>query len=354
LKKLFASLVFSIAGMLTGSFTSTSFAQNVCIDHFPNFITDVCWSCMFPMKIADVPLNLFGIGNQEDFDSGVNSATCFCGSQLKAGVPISFWEAAIIIDSHVMPGCLPTLAGITLPIGGEMGGSTDTGKGSEWAFRQSTYYTSPLMYLLGQIMDDNCSDRSAFNLAWTSELDPSWNDDELASLKMPIAFAFGSMPAVLAGTTDSIAANAGFPIPEIFWQAGSFGPMYPLSGTGEHISDDQFGHLIATRMLASAHDMSEIWNLFSSGAGQSFGQAGMCAQTPLEWPLQPIMDKRQYKISRHYPLAETEKIAGLCCAPIGRSTILSESGTQAPIPQANDYGYMIMRKRDCCAGAVLQ
>ena len=190
-------------------------------------------------------------------------------------------------------------------------------------------------------MDDNCSDRSPFNLAWTSELDPSWNDDELASMKMPIAFAFGTMPATLAGVTDSIAANVGFPIPEIFWQAGSFGPMYPLAGTGEYISDDQYGHLITTRMLATAHDMSEIWNLFSSGAGQSFGEGGMCAQTPLEWPLQPIMDKRQYKTSRTFPLADN------LCTPISRPLLLQEIGTAAP--QYKDYGYFIFRKKDCCS-----
>ena len=80
---------------------------------------------MFPMKIAGGILNLTGVGGQEDFDSGVDSAVCLCGAQRKVGVPISFWEPAIIIDSHIKPGCLSTLAGISLPIGGEMGGATN-------------------------------------------------------------------------------------------------------------------------------------------------------------------------------------------------------------------------------------
>jgi conjugal transfer pilus assembly protein TraU len=64
------------------------------------------------------------------------------------------------------------------------------------------------------------------------------------------------------------------------------------------------------------------------------------------------MDKRQYKISRLYPVPQTGPILGLCCSPIGRSTILYEVGTQAPIPKAKDYGYIVFRKRDCCSGAV--
>lgn len=309
---------------------------------------------MFPMKIATFNLNLFGTGDQEDWDSGVSSPACFCGDQLKVGVPMSFWEPAIIIDSHIGPGCLPTLGGLQLPLGGKMGGTTDNPQGfTKNAFRQSTYYTSPLMYLLGQILDDNCSDRSPFDLAWTSELDPSWNDDALASIKMPIAFAFGSLPAVLAGSADAIAANAGWPISEIFWQAGSWGPMYPLAGTGGYVSEDQYGRLMATRMLAEAHDMAEIWNMFSGGGGRSYGSAGMCAQSPKQMPIEPVMNKRQYKISRIYPLPQTEQINGLCCSPIGRSTLLQETGSQAPIPQAKDFGYQIFRKRDCCAGAIL-
>lgn len=331
-----------------------SFAQNTCNNNFPNMITDICWSCMFPLTFAGQQIPLSGSAGQEDWDSGVNSSVCACTGQAKVGVPMSFWEPAIIISVHHMPGCLDTMGGVTLPLGGQMGGSKGANGGSSSsAFRQATYYTSPIMYLLRQVLDDNCSDRSPFNLAWTSEVDPSWNDDELANLKMPIAFAFGGMPAVLAGAADAIAANAGFPISSIFWQAGSWGAMYPLAGTSsQYVSDDQVGRLLATRMLAEAHDMSEIWNLFSAGAGQSYGVGAMCAQTPMQWPIQLVMDKRQYKMSRLYPLPQTSKVLGSCCSPIGRSTMLYEIGTMAPVPQSKDYGYMVFRKRDCCSGVV--
>lgn len=307
---------------------------------------------MFPFKMAGFEIPISSTQG-EDWDTGVSSPACACTAQLKAGLPMSFWEPAIIIDTHHSPGCMTTLGGLQLPLGGDKGGVTDAGGGkSKWGFRQSTYYTSPIMYLLQTVLDDTCSDRSPFNLAWTSELDPSWNDDALASIKMPIAFAFGSIPAIMAGTVDAIAANAGFPISEIFWQAGSWGPMYPLSGTGQYSSDDQFGRLITARMLATAHDMQEIWNLFSTGAGKSYGTSAMCAQTPAQWPIEPIMNKKQYKVSRIFPLPQTALVNGTCCSPIGRSTVLVEPGTQAPVPQSKDFGYMVFRKRDCCSGAV--
>ena len=336
-------------------FSSLAFGQASCDNNFPNFLTDVCWSCMFPMKLAGQSISISGGAGQEDWDSGVNTPVCGCADQLKLGVPMSFWEPAIIIDSHIKAGCMSTLGGISLPLGGNMQGTNGGGSTkstTKTAFRQSTYYTSPLMYLLGQVLDDTCSDRSAFNLAWTSEVDPSWNDDTLSAIKMPIQFAFGSMPGVLAGAVDAIASTAGWPISSIFWQAGSWGTMYPLQGNAPYVSDDQFGRLMSARMLAEAHDMGELWNIFSGGAGQSYGPSAMCAQTPMAWPVELVMNKKQYKISRLYPLPQTAKIAGLCCSPIGRTTILSEIGVQSPVPKAKDLGYIIYRKRDCCAGIV--
>ncbi|MCE1090789.1 TraU family protein, partial [Pseudomonas monteilii] len=90
----------------------------------------------------------------------------------------------------------------------------------------------------------------------------------------------------------------------------------------------------------------------TASTGSVFGQRqqgdAMCGYYP-----QIIMDKRQYKLTRLYPKPETAKIAGKCCSPIGRSTILTESNTEFPLPGYKDFGYGIFRKRDCCGGATL-
>ena len=305
---------------------------------------------MFPMKLAGQ--NLLSAG-QEDWQT-YDSPICICSGSATIGVPVSFWEPAIIVDVHTQPGCLPTLGGISLPLGGKMGSANlDHSYGTiNQNFRQSTYYVSPLMYLMEAVLDDSCADRSAFDVAWTSEVDPTWNDDELAFIRAPLAFAFGSIPAQVAAAADAVAANAGFPLSQVFWQAGSWGPIYPMNGTGVRFSDDQFGRLITTRMLAEAHDMSELAGLFAKGGGQSYGSKAMCTELPSGWPAMPIMDKRQYKISRLYPLPQTSKINGLCCSPIGRSTVLVEPGTQIPTNKFKDFGYTVYRKRDCCAGVI--
>lgn len=80
----------------------------------------------------------------------------------------------------------------------------------------ATYYVAPVMFMLEAVVDDTCSDRSAFDIGWSSEFDPTWDDDELAMIKMPIAFAFGSLPGILAAGPDAAAAAIGFPMTRCF------------------------------------------------------------------------------------------------------------------------------------------
>lgn len=343
-------------------------ANEMCPNKFPNFISDICWSCMFPFKMFGATL----IGSSgEDFTTDADkSPVCLCKESLTVGVPVSFWEPAYLIDVHTMPGCMPTLGGMKIKLpwaDSQYGVIESVDRRRAGAFRHSAYYVSPLMYLLEAVLDDACSDRSAFDVGWTSEFDPSWNDDELALIKMPIAYAFSNIAGAMAAGVDASAALNGFPKNEIFWQAGSLGPMYPLTGNvKDHKSMDSTGQLLATRMLASAHGMRELAGLFSKGGGRSYAcepgepgctkevtRAAMCAGSPSDMPPNLIMKKKQYKLQRIFPTPYGEKnLKGGCCTPIGRSTALRETMTQLPIDGYKDFGYAIFRKRDCCAGVV--
>ncbi len=359
-----------VIGLFIASLSFQSFAASAqCPNKFPNFINDICWSCMFPFRLWGANIMK---GQNEDFDTNANTTPiCACLSSLKIGVPTSFWEPAYLVDVHTAPGCMPTMGGLELPLpwGQNQFGATDIDKKSNVlkSFRHSAYYVSPIMYLLETVLDDSCSDRSQFDVGWTSEFDPTWDDDELSMLKMPIAFAFASAPGILAAGPDAAAAAVGFPIDTIFWQAGSWGPLYPLGGTStNYVSSDQLGRLMTTRMLAEAHAMSEMAGLFGKGSGRSFacrpGEVGcdssvtkqaMCAGSPMDMPRSLIMQKGQYKIQRIFPVPQTAKLPlGGCCSPIGRSTILMETGSQGPGPDFKDFGYAVFRKRDCCAGVV--
>jgi conjugal transfer pilus assembly protein TraU len=323
---------------------------------------------MFPFKIFGK--TIIGSG-AEDFNTNASGRVCVCSNQLKVGVPVSFWEPSYLVDVHTSPGCLPTLGGLKLPLpwnAEQEGVITSSSQQRRSAFRHSAYYVSPLMYLLEVVLDDACSDRSAFDVGWTSEFDPTWDDDQMAMIKMPVAFAFSSLPAIMAAGLDSTAAAKGFPLNEIFWHAGSYGPLYPLTGrVADFKTMDQTGHLLTTRMLATAHTMRTLdQQLFAKGAGRSYGcepgepgcsssvtKAAMCAGSPLDMPVQLVMPKKQYKLQRIFPSPATSKTAtGSCCKPIGRSTILTEANTHVPLSGYKDFGYAVFRKRDCCAGVV--
>ena len=323
---------------------------------------------MFPFKVFGA--RLLG-SDAEDFDTDASkSPICLCPETLTAGVPTSFWEMSYMVDVHSEPGCLPTLGGIKIPLpwaDTQYAAIKKNTPVTKSAFSHSAYYVSPLMYLLEAVLDDTCSDRSPLDVGWTSEFDPSWNDDSLALIKMPIAFTFSNILGDMAGTADAAAALVGFPLNEIFWYAGSWGRIYPLTGNVQHHrTSDQTGHLIATKMLAEAHAMREMAGLFGKGGGRSYAcesgepycdssttRAAMCAGSPADMPMQLIMLKKQYKIQRLFPTPYNEKsLLGGCCVPIGRTTTFRETNTQVPLPGYNNFGYAIFRKRDCCAGVV--
>jgi len=335
-----------------------------CPNKFPNFISDFCWSCMFPIRMFGS--NITSFGNGEDFKTAADKKPfCICESALKLGAPLSFWEMSYIVDVHREPGCLPVLGGMKLNLPfAEKGlgiASDPLSPTPQKAYYNSTYYVSPLMYLLEVVVDDACSDRSSFDVGWSSEFDPTWNDDSMALIKMPISAAFSNIAAALAAPIDAASALVGFPRNDIFWQAGAWGPMYPLNGSvNTHRSSDTTARLIATRMLASAHGMKELAGLFSKGSGRSYAcedgelgcddavsKAAMCAASPSGMPPTLIMRKRQYKLQRIFPARDTKN-----ALPIGRSTMLSERMVQTPLPGFADWGYAIFRKRDCCAGLV--
>lgn len=317
-------------------------ADSTCEGKFPNLITDVCWSCTFPIRMfGREAIRLTG---GEDYESS-KKVFCSCSNPPKVGIPTGFWEMNQMTDVTSTPGCFPLLGGVKVNVGvnsdaygygrirGENNRSTYT------SFRQVNLYINPAMYIMGAVLDNSCMDNRGIDIPWVSFADPTHNDEELANILTPYAFPFASLPAIGAATVDAVAATAGFPIPEIFWAAGSYGLMYPLTGTNTaHMTNEQSARLQTVRVLAKLHAAGTQW--------AAAGDDAMCSYYP-----QIIMDKRQYKLQRLTPKPQTVKINGKCCDPIGRTTILTESGTEAPLSSFKDFGYAIFRKRDCCSGA---
>ena len=66
-----------------------------CKGKFANPITDICWSCMFPLRISGVTLASL---DQEDTPNPGGSPACFCSNPPKVGLKVSFWEPVRRVD----------------------------------------------------------------------------------------------------------------------------------------------------------------------------------------------------------------------------------------------------------------
>lgn len=309
-----------------------------------NPVTDICWSCAFPLRLAGFGVLTMG---QEDNDTSDSSVFCACG--LEVGVPIGFWEPVRIVESVRKPYCFPSLGGMELDIDINTGvngpisiregahGRLNADPKTATSFYQAHWYTNPIWFWLEVLTDHPCIESGTFDLAYFTEVDPLWHDSKKTFLINPEAALFTNMVAQLACPVDCIMATAGFPSNEMFWCAGCQGGMYPLNGwVSAHYGGVRASSLITARMIAKMHREGLIF----SGSGNK----GMCG---IYWD--PIMDKRDYKTQLVHPVPATKKILGKCCQPIGRTTMVWQPGKEFPY-KGEDFAYQIFRKRDCCSG----
>lgn len=318
---------------------STAGPPGTCNGSFPNLISDICYDCMFPMTIGGLSVN-FGV-TADDYDTGASKVPiCLCINNLSAGTPIGFWEPRYMVDVTNTPGCMPLLGGVNIspPYNAdEYGGIKNTnahlGGKSKGAFMHANEYVNPVMTALGVITQSPCLDNRSFDVPFISWADPTWNDDSLSLILTPYAYPFAGVPSIAAEMPDAIMASLNFPSATLFWVAGAWGPMYPLTGNVSSMTTpEQVSHLMITRLLAKLHAAGAMQSTAGNDALQSCGAMGVP---------QLIMDKRQYKTNRTFPFPDN------MCTPIGRPLPLQEAG--AARPQDKEYGYFVFSRKDCCA-----
>ena len=327
--------------LLSCLFSSSLFASSTCQGAFANPITDYCWSCIFPIQFGGVKLMT---QNQEDNNSSPGgNPLCICKEQLKVGYKISFWEPARMVDVTRTPYCFVGLGGIEIDFGIDAPAHAQkntNGQRGSFAFYQVHWYTNPLIFWLEVLLDNDCLEQGVFDLAYLTEVDPLWGDSESTFIINPDVAVFSNPLAKVACAADCIATTTGFPRNELFWCNGCQGSMYPLDGwVSGKVGAVQASSLLAARMTYKLHRELLMW-----GAS---GDDGLCSYYP-----QPFMDKQSYKYSMLYPIPQTQKIEDKCCQPFGRSTAIWGSGKEYPY-KGEDFSYQIYRKRDCCAGNVV-
>ena len=308
-----------------------------CTGKFVNPITDVCWSCMFPLSVGILKI---WPSSRPDTDNPA-LPVCACGSPVpRIGIAVGFWEPVRLVDVTMKPWCFVNLAGTTIKPGFDIGHGTYGGTSMSGGNAQMTakwnvhWYVYPLLYWMEIATDFLCLEQSSFDIAYVTEIDPLWQDDTLTTLINPEAAVFANPIAQVACAGDCIAATTKKPLDALFWCAGCQGSFYPLNGNvSAHMNPIQSSRLVADRMAYKLHRELLAWG--------TMGSKGLCGKYAM-----PIMRKQQYRFQMVNP---TPMVSGrYACPTIGSSDLKPGSGRTFPVV-GEDIGYLVWRKRNCCA-----
>lgn len=333
------SLVIIVLSLL--SLRGLASASVDCPGRFINPITDICWSCLFPITIGKVP-----IAHSSKFKDTPNPAMplCMCnrGGLPVPGIAVGFWEPIRVVEVVRTPYCLVSLGGLRVAHGKSYGDFTVTHNEHESyskAFYHVHQYIYPVLAVLNLLTDFGCMDMSSYDLAYMSELDPSHVSPSIANFMHPEAFLLSTPAAVLACAADCVAASArGLPMDSLFWCSGCQGSVYPFVGeTTQHIGGVATSQLLVTKQLAKMHRLG----LARKTATNSSAINGALCHSSFA----PRIPKSQYRTQMVYPVPNVN--GKYSCNTLGLSDALYSSGREFP-HGGEDFAYMIWRKRNCC------
>lgn len=178
-------------------FLNGSLLHAKCVGRFVNPVTDICWKCLFPLKIAGITVVR---GNPDP--KSPRTPLCMCKDPFpRIGIPIAFWEPARLVDVTRTPYCLVNMGGIQLASTGTRGRgdvNQNLDTVTQHSFYQVHWYTYPLLHWLEVLVDFVCLEKSAIDLAYVTELDPLWHDDEKNAILNPEAGLFASQKSEIS------------------------------------------------------------------------------------------------------------------------------------------------------------
>jgi conjugal transfer pilus assembly protein TraU len=241
-----------------------------------------------------------------------------------------------MVDVTRTPYCLVGMGGLCFSNSSKKGThsiSGDQKRAKEHSFYHAHWYIYPVIYWLELLTDFLCLDKRQIDLAYLTELDPTWHDDEISAILSPEVFLFANPLAQAACSVDCATASVSYSRDAFFWCAGCQGGMYPFTGSVEHHAGGvQASLLLTQRMAAKMHRQGMAMG--------TCGREALCGKYVM-----PVIRKKQYRTQMVYPRAATNKELG--CHPMGRGSVLLEAGREYPW-KGEDFVYFIWRKRNCC------
>lgn len=310
-----------------------------CTGHFVNPLKDVCWRCLFPLSIGDhevvkdesLESELENITKDKKFNP---IRTCKTKIGERLGLKIGYWEPMALVDVTDTPYCLVNLGGHRIPLGKHTsrgGRAQMPDDGVAHAFYHVHWYKYPLISWLNLSMSSACQQMGDFDVAYLSELDPTWRDSEMSFVLNPESAIFGHPITQAACAADSLSSTLiKRPIDSLFWCAGSQGSYYPINGhVREPVSPVQTALLLTERMNFKLHRPPTP--LISDSSSES-----------------PCSEHHSMKVPKsRYRYEMVNQVAdGKHCYPSGYSTFIWEIGKIKP-HTPDQYGFLVWRKRDC-------
>ena len=323
----------SIIVLLLFCVTGSAFALDPCKASFINPITDVRWDGVFPIEIAGVEIK--GPSEMKNPDQ-LSSVVCMCreGNSLRIGVTASFWEPSRIIETTKIPYCFPTLGGLRLsePNPGTKQGSEDHRK--QHVKQNAHWYIFSVWHILDLFMDIPCLLPDGFDIAYLTEIDPTWNDDIVGFLLNPEALVFANPIAQIACIADSVGSLIGWPIDPLFWCIGGQS-AYPLTGNIREKNYIAANAQLAARMVYKMCREALTWDPAVDKCGAV---------------ITPIWIKSHYKMHMVKPVRSQ-------IISVGRPSIVWEHGKNPPFGTSkgapDNFSWMLFRRVKCCLGPSL-
>jgi len=296
-------------------------------------LTNVCWDCVFPIRVAGVTVG--GSGSVPAGASDQPLCLCTDAGVPHPGVTVGMWMPFQIIETVRKPGCSLTMGGLTLPGADPLHDGTkgrSEGENGDGSFLHYHSYSFPVFKMLELFSDAHCFSGALadFDILFLSEIDPTWTYDELAFFTAPESAAVALPPAQLACLGDAVAALGGGGFDSLFWCAGSWGAIYPMSGNanGQRSSVSDMS-LLGARALAVQHRRGL--------AVRTMGDDVLC-----QGAYDTLMPKSQYRFSMFWPVPEANGDH-----VIGQTTLVWGDWRQFPAT-GEDASFIIFRWQDCC------
>lgn len=310
-----------------------------CTGRMVNPLTDVCWSCILPISIGAAPV----VPGQTSDTPNFTSPVCVCPAPppvfLRPGMAVGFWEPIRMVDVTKEPFCFVGIGGLKIDPGLQVGSGGDPEVGTGTELNPATWhvhwYIYPVFTLINILLDAICIESTqSFDVAYLTEVDPMWTDDELAFILNPEAILFGNLIAQAACAADCVAASFRLPLDPLFWCNGCQGGMYPTNGKViTHNTSVQSSSLAMARLLFKLHRVALL--------PITSGPEAVCSAIP-----SPMIKKSQYRTQMTVPVPTLDPALG--CNPLGKGTFFWESFREVPVT-GEDFNYLLWRKRNCCA-----